>query len=120
MKVDSTYIDSYIGKTISCIKLGKYEEAIETMSVVYKFKEWTSPSITQVQMFFIYAICAKITQRVELGCELYKNLKEGIRLTMNRKISNSTWSLVLLLLEKSRDTYSDRIFNFIELLKLTD
>ena len=120
IKADPTYIDSYIGRVVSCLKLGKYEDANETVSVVHKFEEWTSTSYTKVQMFFIYAICAKITQRVELGCGLYRNLKEGIRLTMNKKMAAKICSLLLIPLEVSRTKYINRITDFIKLLNLTN
>ena len=118
IKADPTHLDSYIGKTVSCIKLGRYEDAIETIVVVYRWQEWTSTSYTQEQMYFIYALCAKITQKFELAFELYEKLKEGIRLSMNRKLANKTCSLLLLPLEKSRTNFVSRIYDFLEVINL--
>jgi hypothetical protein len=67
-------------------------------------------------MYFIYAICAKITSKFDLAKDLYEKLREGIRLSMNRKMANKTCSLLLLPLEKSRSNYVDRVHDFIELL----
>jgi len=118
IKADPTYLDSYIGKAVSCIKLGRYEDAIETIIVVYKWEEWTSTSYTQDQMFFIYALCAKITQRFELATELYKRLREGIRLSLCKKVANKTCSLLLIPLEKSRANFVSRVHDFMEMLNL--
>jgi hypothetical protein len=67
-------------------------------------------------MYFIYAICAKITKRFELANEVYGKLKEGIRLSMNKKMANTTCSILLLPIEKSRTNFIRRIFDFVELI----
>jgi hypothetical protein len=69
-------------------------------------------------MYFIYAVCAKITQKFELAFELYEKLREGIRLSMNRKVANKTCSLLLLPLEKSRTNFISRIYDFLEVINL--
>lgn len=67
-------------------------------------------------MYFLYAACAKITKNFDLAKDLYGKLREGIRLSMNRKMANKTCSLLLLPLEKSRTNLVTRIQDFIELL----
>ena len=71
-------------------------------------------------MYFIYAVCAKITQKFDLAAELYKNLKEGIRLSLNKKVANKTCSLLLIPLEKSRTNFVNRIHDFMEVLNLVN
>ena len=56
-------------------------------------------------MYFIYAVCAKITQKFNLAYEMYRKLNEGIRKSMNKKMANTTCSLLLLPIEKSRSNF---------------
>jgi tetratricopeptide (TPR) repeat protein len=37
IKLDPCHLDSYIGKTVSCIKLGRYLEALDTVDIVFKW-----------------------------------------------------------------------------------
>lgn len=69
-------------------------------------------------MLFLYAICAKIIANFDLAKEKYDMLKEGMRISMNKKTANKTCSLLLLPLERSRGNYEDRVTDFIELLQL--
>ena len=46
IKADPSFLDSYIGKTVACIKLGRYEDAIATISILNTRQEWTSTSYT--------------------------------------------------------------------------
>jgi hypothetical protein len=64
----------------------------------------------------LYAVCAKILSKFDLANALYAKLKEGLRLSMNKKLVNKTCSLLLLPLEKNRGNYESRIQDFIELL----
>ena len=42
IKVDPFYQDSYVGSTLSSLKLGKYDLAFSTISQLNEMTEWTS------------------------------------------------------------------------------
>jgi Tfp pilus assembly protein PilF len=44
IKVDPLFQDSYLGSTISSLKLGKYEVAFQTIKTLNEMAEWTSLS----------------------------------------------------------------------------
>lgn len=120
IKVDPSHQDSYIGKTMACLKLNKYEQALESIAKVHAMAEWTSVEYKREQAIFLYATTARILEKWDLMFRLYKEMKEGSRLRANFKVSNQTCGLLLLPLEKSRQEIENAIENFIELVLFND
>lgn len=85
---------------MASLKLGKYEQALETIVKLNSMPVWTSEQYNKEQCLFLYAISARLLDKWDLMKIIYREMQEGVRLRANFKVSNQTCGLLLLPLEK--------------------
>ena len=100
------------------LKLGKYDEACQTIQTLYEMPEWTSTQYERPVCVFLYAVTLKFLNQWKRATQIYAEMHEGRRENLGFKLCNQVCCLLLLPLEKQRTEIENHIENFIELVLL--
>ena len=134
--------DGYYGLALSCLKLGLYEEALNSIVQIDhpedKVKTYdgssertsqisvSSPGMEKTGRFgeqavtFLHAVCCKILNRQNEAQSLYGKLEEEIERQQCDKMIFSTFAVLLVPMQKERNVTEDNVNNFSKLLNLYD
>ncbi len=114
MKIDPKSQDCYFGKTACCLKLGKFEQALNAIDELDNQVLWTSEIYKKEQCTFLHAVCSRIMNNLSKSNLLYSKLSEGIRKQQQKNLVNITGSVMLLPLHNSRRHIESLITDFVE------
>ena len=76
-RIDPMNQDCIFGLTISSLKLGQTQKALDQITSIEG--DWKSTLYTREQFIFIKAICYRLLDQWPKAIELYDSLKEGCR-----------------------------------------
>lgn len=75
VKIDPSHQESYLGLTMASLKLGKYEQALETIEKLNAMlPEWTAEEYKQEQCLFLNAVSARLLDKWDLMKQIYKEM----------------------------------------------